>query len=232
RERNTTIHPDNRVDVELLRERQQQREEFTTSPSSSPASSTTTTRSTSSLLGQPRHDTCPICLNESTYSVETNCGHLFCGKCLISYWRFQPNWLAGMRCPVTVLLPCFTADEQQSTDVDKQTIINDYNDFNRRFSGAPRTYLKVHPVYLEYIRDIPVLIPHLIRQIFSVHGIQWAYRLRFITIFLLVIAYVISPFDLLPESAIGILGMLDDLFLFLCMLIYASVIYRQQLSQS
>jgi hypothetical protein len=31
-------------------------------------------------VGRPRQDTCPICLNDSSVlSVETNCGHLFCG---------------------------------------------------------------------------------------------------------------------------------------------------------
>lgn len=41
---------------------------------------------------------------------------------------------------VTVLLTCFTADEAASTDnADGQSVINDVIDFNRRFSGAPRS---------------------------------------------------------------------------------------------
>ncbi len=69
RERNTTIHPDNRQDVELLRERAQQN-----------AQTNTTNEIPTRHVGRPRHDTCPICLSDSSVlSVETNCGHLFCG---------------------------------------------------------------------------------------------------------------------------------------------------------
>jgi hypothetical protein len=68
RNRATTIHPDNRQDVELLRQRTQDQGD-------------TTSRTTSSShSGRSRQDTCPICLNdESELTVETNCGHLFCG---------------------------------------------------------------------------------------------------------------------------------------------------------
>ncbi len=37
-----------------------------------------------------------------------------------------------------------------------------------------------------------------------------------IVIFLSVIAYVISPFDILPESLLGIGEVLDDFFVVLC----------------
>ena len=68
RERNTSIHPDSQQDVELLRERAQQN------------SQTDTTSGMSLHVGRPRCDTCAICLSDSSIlSVETNCGHLFCG---------------------------------------------------------------------------------------------------------------------------------------------------------
>ena len=102
RERNTSIHPDNRQDVEFLRGQ--------TQPN---------TQAPIRHVGRPRQDTCPICLNDpSVLSVETNCGHLFCGslrlsfpgrkifeliclgKCIITFWKYQSNWMSGMKCPV------------------------------------------------------------------------------------------------------------------------------------
>ncbi len=69
RERNTSIHPDNRQDVQLFRERAQQNSPNNATHEIPPAH-----------VGRPRHDTCPICLSDSSVlSVETNCGHLFCG---------------------------------------------------------------------------------------------------------------------------------------------------------
>lgn len=65
RNRLTTIHPQSREDVDLLRQRSQDQGDRTT-PASHPDRS--------------QQDTCPICLTEPpVLNVETNCGHIFCG---------------------------------------------------------------------------------------------------------------------------------------------------------
>ena len=38
---------------------------------------------------------------------------------------------------------------------------------------------------------------------------SWKYR-----ILLLLIIYIISPFDILPESVMGVIGLIDDIFIF------------------
>ncbi|KFW12660.1 E3 ubiquitin-protein ligase RNF170, partial [Eurypyga helias] len=81
---------------------------------------------------------CPICLQQATFPIETNCGHLFCGFCIIVYWRYG-SWLGAIRCPicrqtVTLFLPLFGEDQQGATQV-----FQDVNDYNRRFSGQPRS---------------------------------------------------------------------------------------------
>jgi len=216
RQRNSTIHPDNRQDVELLRQQSQDHGERTRRPTHG---------------GQPRQDTCPICLNdESVLSVETNCGHLFCGKCIITFWKYQSNWMSGLKCPVcrqsvTVLLQCFTAEEQASRNSDdRQMVVSGVKDFNRRFSGAPRTWL-------EYFHDIPVLVPHVIRQIFTSESLALAYRLRTLLVILSVVAYVISPFDILPESLLGLFGLIDDFLIVLCSALYVVIAFRQNLAR-
>lgn len=77
RERDTRIHPDNQQDIQLLRERAQQN-----------TTDTPATEVRTNPVGRPRHDTCPICLTDSSVlSVETNCGHLFCGKSKDSFLK-------------------------------------------------------------------------------------------------------------------------------------------------
>ena len=75
-----------------------------------------------------------------------------------------------------------------------------------------------------------MLIPHLIRQIFSVEGLTWTYRLRTVIIFLSTLVYVISPLDILPESVVGVFGLLDDFFIVICSALYFVVSYRQNLA--
>lgn len=38
--------------------------------------------------GEARHQyytdmSCPVCLQQAVLPVETNCGHLFCGRCIV-----------------------------------------------------------------------------------------------------------------------------------------------------
>ncbi|KFP56172.1 E3 ubiquitin-protein ligase RNF170, partial [Cathartes aura] len=82
---------------------------------------------------------CPICLQTATLPVETNCGHLFCGSCLITYWKHSP-WLAAITCPLcrqkVVLLDNISCEKQQ--DKPSKQIVHDIRDYNKRFSGQPR----------------------------------------------------------------------------------------------
>ena len=42
---------------------------------------------------------CPICLSGVAYAVETNCGHVFCAECLLTYWQHD-QWPRPARCAV------------------------------------------------------------------------------------------------------------------------------------
>ncbi|KFM13068.1 E3 ubiquitin-protein ligase RNF170, partial [Aptenodytes forsteri] len=81
---------------------------------------------------------CPICLQTATLPVETNCGHLFCGSCLITYWKHSPR-LAAITCPLcrqkVVLLENISCEKQQDKP-SKQTV-RDIRGYNKRFSGQP-----------------------------------------------------------------------------------------------
>jgi RING finger protein 170 len=46
-----------------------------------------------------------------------------------------------------------------------------------------------------------------------------------------VIAYVLSPLDILPESVFGFLGFFDDFFFVLCAALYIIIAYREFLSR-
>lgn len=79
---------------------------------------------------------------------------------------------------------------------------------------------------MDYIRDVPVLLPHLLSQFFSVNGLMWMFRLRVTVCVVIALAYLLSPLDIIPEAAFGIIGLLDDLFILLIFLLYLTVAYR------
>uniref|UniRef100_A0A8C4U7R3 E3 ubiquitin-protein ligase RNF170 n=1 Tax=Falco tinnunculus TaxID=100819 RepID=A0A8C4U7R3_FALTI len=166
---------------------------------------------------------CPVCLQQATFPIETNCGHLFCGSCIIAYWRYG-SWLGAIRCPicrqtVTLFLPLFGEDQQGATQV-----LQDVNDYNRRFSGQPRSIM-------ERIMDLPTLLRHAFREMFSVGGLFWMFRIRIFLCLLGALLYLASPLDFLPEALFGILGFLDDFFVIFLLLIYISIMYREVVTQ-
>ncbi|KAK7503951.1 hypothetical protein BaRGS_00004683 [Batillaria attramentaria] len=167
---------------------------------------------------------CPICLGEATYAVETNCGHVYCGNCVITYWQHQ-SWLGAVPCPscrtqVTILLLCFTDAEVAENSEQKSQVLEQINDYNRRFSGEPRPLM-------DYVRDLPTLLRHAMSEFFTVGGLIWMFRVRVVICFFAALLYFISPLDIIPEAAFGLLGFLDDLFIVLLLAIYISIIYRQ-----
>ena len=170
---------------------------------------------------------CPICLDMLTMPIETNCGHIFCGSCIIAYWD-AGSWLRGMNCPicrqeVSLLLAPSTLTEEEVTDEARQSLLR-INDYNRRFSGEPRTLL-------ENIQDAPVLFRHLLRELFSVNGLVAMFRVRVFLYLFFAFFYFISPLDLIPESVTGVLGFIDDIIVFLVVLVYVTVLYRNYVTE-
>ncbi|XP_054972499.1 E3 ubiquitin-protein ligase RNF170 isoform X3 [Gorilla gorilla gorilla] len=122
---------------------------------------------------------------------------------------------------VTLLLTVFGEDDQ-SQDVVR--LHQDINDYNRRFSGQPRSIM-------ERIMDLPTLLRHAFREMFSVGGLFWMFRIRIILCLMGAFFYLISPLDFVPEALFGILGFLDDFFVIFLLLIYISIMYREVITQ-
>ena len=96
-----------------------------------------------------------------------------------------------------------------------------------RFTFVNATLLLFLPQLLDYLRDLPALLRNLFRDFFSVGGMVMIFRARVFVLFLLLALYIISPLDIIPEGVLGLLGLIDDLFIAFIICVYASVIYRQ-----
>ena len=70
--------------------------------------------------------------------VETLLSISIAGRCIITYWRFG-NWLGTVQCPVcrqmvSLMMRDFAVEETDECS----EIVQEINDYNRRFSGQPR----------------------------------------------------------------------------------------------
>ena len=97
--------------------------------------------------------------------------------------------------------------------------------YNRRHSGEPRSIA-------EQVRDLPMLLRHLIVYLFSGEGLHLAFQLRVgVGVLIMVwLIYLLSPLDLLPEAVFGLIGLLDDLLIFVLISMYLTFFFRQIMS--
>lgn len=83
---------------------------------------------------------------------------------------------------------------------------------------------------LSYLSDIPIILRHLWSELFSERGPNLIRRLYLRYILVLLVLYLLSPFDLIPESVFGLLGYVDDLMIVLVVVVYISFLYRNVLT--
>ncbi|KAK6030361.1 zinc finger, C3HC4 type [Ostertagia ostertagi] len=170
--------------------------------------------------------TCPICYDNALFPALTNCGHVFCCECIMGYWRHSSSLVSPVKCAicrteVTVLLPVNWPVDEENTRLRENNI--GLNDYNRRFSGD-------RP-WLEYLYDVPVLIPYIVRSLFDFNGLMIMFRLRVLFIAIGIFAYVLSPFDIIPESAYGLIGLVDDVFVAVLLLVYIAIAIRHVMAR-
>jgi len=173
------------------------------------------------------HD-CAICLGQASLALETNCGHIYCGDCILEVWR-RSNALQATSCPycrqrITIVLPYFSQEERDTAEVEeieaRSRLLQEVHTYNRRYSGEPRTLV-------ETIRDLPVLLRHLVHHLLSGEGLHLAFQLRVAVLAAMWLLYLLSPLDLIPEAVFGLVGLLDDLVIFLLISMYLTFFFRQ-----
>uniref|UniRef100_UPI00358E6682 E3 ubiquitin-protein ligase RNF170-like isoform X2 n=1 Tax=Myxine glutinosa TaxID=7769 RepID=UPI00358E6682 len=203
-----SIHPGSRQGIERLREEIRNNREQERHHDGEPEEPGEGEGSHRDRMRGRCTDTCPICLQDPTGPVETSCGHIFCGACLVTYWR-TGSWLEPVRCPVcrspvSLLIPLY----EQESNTDLTDTIREYNHL---MCEQPRTIMT-------QIRELPTLFRLLCRAVFS-NGASLAPLLSlrlFVTLFASAF-YLIWPWDGLPEAALGFIGFADDLLLLLCL---------------
>ena len=160
------------------------------------------------------HNEWSIWLNEFVNRVEITCSHNFWGQWLINIWEHTNRQI---KCPLWRNTVNIIFLEFERNDENDQ-LVRKIRKYNRRYSNG-RNIIAI-------LSEAPYL---LYRWITSIHGIaSFLFSLRIFIIVLAAIFYVLFPFDIIPESMFGLVGLLDDIFIGWTFLAVASQIYINQ----
>ena len=71
---------------------------------------------------------------------------------------------------------------------------------------------------------MPTLLQQMLSRLCSLRGMAIA---RIVFVLLSALAYLLSPFDLIPESVFGVVGLVDDLlYIAVCLFIVGRMFYN------
>jgi hypothetical protein len=83
---------------------------------------------------------------------------------------------------------------------------------------------------VQYLYDIPLILGHVWRLLFTAEGVALLCRLHILLLLLFLVLYLFSPLDLIPEAVFGALGLLDDLIILVAVATYVSQLYRNYIT--
>ncbi|XP_047964012.1 E3 ubiquitin-protein ligase RNF170-like [Salvia hispanica] len=166
-------------------------------------------------------DVCPICLDTFTNPCRSNCGHLFCGGCILQLWIYRYS-IQPCKCPLCccriVNLELQTSEEAgYSSDVRKE--VQHYNGlYISGLFGA--------------LHILPLLMGRVFRVLVDLDYLRCIYYVMCVIGLFLGLLYERLEFEFLPTGGLGIQRMFDLIAsLLVAALFLLGVVYRWMLKR-
>lgn len=143
----------------------------------------------------PDDDVCAICFGDFCVPCKTNCGHWFCGSCIMQFWHYKAT-IKRCKCPIcsrliSVLTPeaCLLGRQEKEV-VDVLQNVHRYNClFQGGFSGL-----------LQNVLALPFLIKRIFQGLMDPDRFRINYYTARLLGLILGLLYNISPFNFIPTG--------------------------------
>ncbi|KAK8475988.1 hypothetical protein V6N11_063425 [Hibiscus sabdariffa] len=102
----------------------------------------------------PGDDCCPICFGSFTVPCRSDCGHWYCGSCILQFWNYssasQPCKCPMCACNIVNLMPEATLQQQQQSQ-EVSEVLKSIQRYNLLFLGGARGFI-------QKVRELPFFI--------------------------------------------------------------------------
>ncbi|KAA3468063.1 armadillo repeat-containing protein 6 [Gossypium australe] len=159
----------------------------------------------------PDDDCCPICFGPFTVPCRSNCGHWYCGSCILQFWNYssasKPCGCPMCTCMIVNLMPEASL-EQQPQNQEVTEVLKSVRRYNILFLGGARGFIQNKVVLFCCEHFLPSFLSR--------------------KCMLLSIIYRATPLDFIPTGGIGIGRVFDCSAIILILILRLVGIYRRR----
>ncbi|XP_044487912.1 E3 ubiquitin-protein ligase RNF170 isoform X1 [Mangifera indica] len=172
--------------------------------------------------GPPADDCCPICFGDFTIPCKANCGHWYCGSCILQFWNYS-SASKPCKCPmcsrfIRRLTPEASLCHRQEQEVTE--VLKNILRYNRLFVGGARGLL-------QKVLELPLLMKRIFLEMMDPDREDYLHEMRLFAMFLSIL-YAATPFNFIPTGSLGIVRVFDYSAIALVVILRLIGIYRRR----
>ncbi|KAH1030782.1 hypothetical protein J1N35_042956 [Gossypium stocksii] len=171
----------------------------------------------------PDDDCCPICFGSFTVPCRSNCGHWYCGSCILQFWNYSsasmPCKCPMCACKIVNLMP--EASLQQQEDQEVTQVLKSVQRYNLLFVGGTLGYI-------QKLRQLPFFMKKIFQGLMDPDANDTYIAEMRLFAMVLSIIYRATPFDFLPTGGVGIGRVFDFAAITLVLILRLVGIYRRR----
>ncbi|KAG4164793.1 hypothetical protein ERO13_A13G038000v2 [Gossypium hirsutum] len=172
----------------------------------------------------PDDDCCPICFGSFTVPCRSNCGHWYCGSCILQFWNYSsasmPCKCPMCACKIVNLMPEASLQQQQDQEVTQ--VLKSVQRYNLLFVGGALGYIQ------QKLRQLPFFMKKIFQGLMDPDANDTYIAEMRLFAMLLSIIYRATPFDFLPTGGVGIGRVFDFSAITLVLILRLVGIYRRR----
>ncbi|CAA7025231.1 unnamed protein product [Microthlaspi erraticum] len=171
----------------------------------------------------PEDDRCPICFSSFTVPCRGNCGHWYCGGCILQYWNYAAI-SRPCKCPmcvryITKLSP--EASLQQCQEREVKEVLAKIRRYNRLFVGGLTGFVqKMH--------ELPFLMKRMVWHMMDPDAnTLYFHEVRIFAMFMSTL-YTAAEFNFIPTGGFKIVTVFDYAAIAMILILRLVGIYRRR----